>query len=102
MRKLIIFMNFILLNFVCFNLNIPLVKGEKVVSKGSVTADSIKRMIDGLKEGENIAYIYDNYDRVPKEIIDLVKPDDSRFVLVKDTDVQGSEYNYTIIIILYI
>ena len=61
MRKLIIFMNFILLNFVCFNLNIPLVKGEKVgnlnhghdeFTKVKTDPDEYRAFLDELSDEE--------------------------------------------------
>lgn len=77
-----------------------LVKGEKVV-KEMLTSSEIEKIILNLQDGENLAYIYSNRYNPSPELVALTTKYPGKFVVVDSKDVQGSEYNYTIINVDY-
>ena len=58
-------------------------------------------MITSLPNGENIAYIYDKAHTPTSEMSELTSKYPGKFITVHKDDVQGSEYNYTIVDIDY-
>ena len=83
--------------FLKYSENNGLIKGEKLVN--SIEPSEIENMINKLPDGEKVAYIYSK--DVKSEISNLVNKYSDKFIVVRDEDVQGSEYDYTIIDINY-
>lgn len=77
-----------------------LVRGEQTVSSVP-TISELESMITSLPNGENIAYIYDKAHTPTSEMSELTSKYPGKFITVHKDDVQGSEYNYTIVDIDY-
>lgn len=77
-----------------------LTKGEQTINSVP-TISEIESMISSLGEGENIAYIYDEAHVPSSEMSELTTKYPGKFITVNKDNVQGSEYNYTIVNIDY-